>query len=366
MRQPRVAARRPRRRSRRRVVTAQRAAVSRTAYGAWPTWDAGIAGARLLLRHFPETYAFCLAGRRCTPQLLAGAGYAFLSLADQHLVALNGGWMKWHTMPASFAIEDASKLTDQEALGRIDRQIKPWIYEPVPLLYGLGKNIDELPWESSIRLLTGACWMLLDTSPWSVLDDWYDDGNLENFIASVTYNEQERRQLERIKPLPPVNVLELRDVLNRRMYMGVRRLGDILAFAVGQTGAEMADFGNEEMEELGAERFSLAWDDPASIAAHRESQVEARGYFERFLTLSEEISRTPALLDKLVRSIHRQAKKLFLKNTPPPRPRGRPIDLEEDRFMGGTEDLDDETENEDVDEEIQTVYAAFTPLVATT
>lgn len=260
--------------------------------------------AELLRTHFPNFYAAeQVADAIATPWLLLGCAAAFWQLVEVRGLKLRmPGDGMYTDDEISFEATPAATLRafDGVTAAFMADTVGHYLAMPRPCYYGLGVEtmLDDEP---DPDVLTATLWRLFEGTPWAVLDMGDATGSAYGGIE-----DDVAEQIARLKPLPRDTDLEQLAkhlTLPAAITMELSPLA-LLLYAVGQTGSELADHTDYEVEALhmGELDEGYGWADIDRLA---ELQAEARRIQHAYDSWALWVSRKPRqAIPKLAGALH--------------------------------------------------------------
>ena len=290
----------------------------------------GLGFAALMKRHFPEVFTQHLAARKTTARDLIGGMGAFLALAHQHLIALDGDAIR----PVPFVPSDPLQafrhpLAEWTAQNYLAQSGLTWLREPTPRVYGLAQATvipdqgiyvnNGRPYGAAIEQhsLALLLWRLVATTPWSVM--------ATEEVADLAMVRVGRLDLARtigaVRPLRRATPLaHLCARLDADKPDGIRHLGTILAFVCRRTGNPFADRTADELRyhHVGDQIIDLDWRwSKARFAVLRGDQQAAAHWSSTYSRLAGRVWKEPALAATITSAIEQAAQAVLTEGDMP-------------------------------------------------
>lgn len=265
-------------------------------------WDTMCDATRYLSIHFPAFFQEHVAMVPAALSSGTGAAMAFLALVRRDLFRLNPWMGMWTEGDPLQLFHAGCAFDDGEALSVLDEEVQPALSSPSLEVYGVGTDIDEI--YDYCQPLIGGLWILLAATPWAAVGN--TTAEINQLIGAIEPEFEDI--LRRVPQLPnatPLPLLVAR--LNVRVVCGVAQLGDLVAYAGGQTPHEMANMNQAHIDETYDGMFNVHWDDPEDLQSWSEEQAAARDYMEHCYAVSASIRERPDLLIEIAQAIHDEA-----------------------------------------------------------
>ncbi len=261
-------------------------------------YGAGLRAARLLRQHFPDTYAEHVGGARVTPGRLLATIELFLVLANRHLLEIEERWeLCIHVADPLARFRATSATGDEEAAEAIVAVAAEVLDDPVPVVYGLDWDWEDLAADTDYYRPALCLWGLVRRTGWAVYGAGADDGDAPWHLDPLV-----QAALAGVPPLAAdVDLDKLCERLDEQPVAG-ERLGQVLRYVCRQVDNAFATLSPEELAEMygGSE---VDWTDAAALAAMRADQQAARALADAYSRLAHRVDQEPGLLAEVVGAI---------------------------------------------------------------
>ena len=235
-------------------------------------YGAGLRAARLLRQHFPDTYAEHVGGARVTPGRLLATIELFLVLANRHLLEIEERWeVCIHVADPLAQFQRTSATGDEEAAEAIVAVAAEVLDDPVPVVYGLDWDWEDLAADTDYYRPALCLWGLVRRTGWAVYGAAADDGDAPWHLDPLV-----QAALAGVPPLAAnVDLDKLCERLDEQPVAG-ERLDQMLRYVCRQVDNAFATLSPEELAEMygGSE---VDWTDVVALAAMRADQQAAPG-----------------------------------------------------------------------------------------
>lgn len=262
----------------------------------------GLTAVKALAKIFPDFFAQHVAQQRLTPGVLYGCSCALLRLVNEELVELEEPW----ELDTNRTRDPAKLITyrwpdsDDDLLNRIEESAHH-IAQPRVIAYGVGVQLYGDAGGHTLAdydLLTLALWYTAQGTQRGLGISWPDLlpgfrpwGNLLLDLPILPRVDMEQLALD-LDARP----LWVRTPGGERFSLD----GDLLGYAFGATGIDLADYNNMEIDYLYGGDLDDTWDQIHDIA---ETAQVAQAIVARYHQLNAVLEAYPALLESLIRRL---------------------------------------------------------------
>lgn len=268
-------------------------------------YGAGLRAARLLRQHFPALYAEHVGGARVTPGRLLATIELFLVLANRHLLEIEERWeLCTHVADPLARFRATSATGDEEAAEAIVAVAAEVLDDPVPVVYGLDWEWEDLAADTDYYRPALCLWGLVRRTGWAVYGAAEDDGDAPWHLDPLV-----QAALAGVPALAAdVDLDKLCERLDEHPIAG-ERLGQVLRYVCRQVDNAFATLSPEELAEMygGSE---VDWTDGVALAAMRADQQAAQALAETYGRLAHRVDQEPRLLAEIAGAITAAAKAL--------------------------------------------------------
>jgi hypothetical protein len=260
-------------------------------------WRAGLTIARQLRRQAPAVFAAHVAAAQATPAHLIAVLHILLAQQMQHLA------FDLFYCPLDVQIDDdPAEVIDiyiDHGGALHDMANSLWHWAERPALHVYGHDLDSawsLPGRAPTRdVVAVALIHLLQHTSWQL--------RLPQRLPEA---------ITRLRPLAAeTQVGALCDALDWSCDLpevaGAWRLGDVIRYLCGQTGNAFADLAPGTFDPDMFWEFEGIWENPAQLAYEGQRQRGAQRLAAIYTALDARCMQEPALLQQIVRAIHRAA-----------------------------------------------------------
>ena len=248
-------------------------------------WRTGLRGARALQTWWADGWAV-VAGERATLATLAHATALFCEQVDS-IVYLSEEWTEflldgeWDDEEIERVGQGAAGAAEVTAvLGAAER----WLSQPPLMVWGVSNDPTEH--NTQQHGLLAVCWWPFRGT---LINSWNGD-LLKTLIGAPAAH---RQWLDMVPPLARVPLDLLRAELNRRPVLGMANFGDVVVFALNQTGNLYADTHYEELQMGGGWIDGPDWQDVEWVRTIRAEQDQAIGWSKAFAMVAAQIHTQP-------------------------------------------------------------------------